>query len=220
MQGYIANVRDMETATNENRDLWTEVTTKLSWSLRADELPAGRFRLERETLQKLLVLLNDFAGSDDPKFLVRTLTGPRTNAYVTGEINSLYAFKYLATGILSDMPLIDLHGALRGLLPEYDRLHAVDFSTPELFESSRPEMEAVMGILRTGSYLMERSFLTRDVDGSVFLSDPMKAIVAKHPDKAATMAQLIHTRHFDRTDINAIEELLDNAAAPLLEGTL
>jgi hypothetical protein len=219
MQGYIANVRDMETATN-NRDLWTEVTTKLSWSLRADELPAGRFRLERETLQKLLVLLNDFAGSDDPKFLESTLTGPRTNAYVTGAINSLFAFKHLSVALRSDIPLVDLHCALRGLLPECDRLHAVDFSTPELFESSRPEMEAVMGILGTGSYFMESEFLIRTSDGSVMLTKGMKALVARHPDKAASMAGLIHTRNFDSTNINAIEELLDNAAAPLLEGTL
>jgi hypothetical protein len=219
MPGYIATVRDMDIVTS-NRDLWTEVLTKLSWSLRADALPAGRFRLERETLQKFLVLIDGFAGSDDPKFLASLFTGPRTNAYVTGEVNSLYAFKHLSVSLRSDMPLVDLHSAMRGLLPECDRLHAVDFSTPELFESSRPEIEAVMGILRTGSYLMDSAFLVRADDGSVSLTESMKALVAKHPDKAASMAGLIRARDFDSTHINAIEELLDNAAAPLLEGTL
>jgi hypothetical protein len=209
----------MENAT-DNRDLWLEVIPKLSWSLLLNDLPNGRLRLERETLEKLLVLLEEFVGSDDPKFLERTLTGPRTNAYVTGVINSLYAFRNLSISLRSDMPLIDLHSAMRGLLPECDRLHAVDFSTPELFESSRPEIEAVMGILRTGSYLMDSAFLVRANDGSVSLTKGMKALVAKHPDKAASMAGLIRARDFDSTHINAIEELLDNAAAPLLEGTL
>lgn len=218
MEGNTANVGDMD---KETRNLWKEIIPALSWNLRTEDFPTVRFSLGKESLRKLQTLLAEFAGPDDPNFFEKMFTGPRTNDYITGEINSLFAYRNLTKGLRSDMPLIDLHSALRGLLPEYDRLNAVDFSEPELFESSRPEIEVVMGILRTGSYLMDYSFLNRHLGGAVSLTEPMKKIVAKHPEKAAIMAELIHSRDLDNTNINAIEELLDNAAAPaLMEGTL
>lgn len=216
----IGNVGNMEPDI-DTRDLWTEVLTKLSWSLRREDVPFGRLEMKREPLQKLAALIENHAGSDDMYMIERIVTGSHSNEYVEAWVNSLYAFKHLAPAVGTRWPLAEVSGAIRGTLPPKRRYEPIDFSETATFEAARPTVELVMAIISTNSSLMQSEFLKPSVDGTKELIEELKILIARHPDKASVIPGLIRERDFDRTNINEIGSLLDNSvAAPLLKGTL